>query len=306
MEDPLQILTAENTKSTSFDAAIGLCPGALIMTANGERTIESLAVGDQVLTLSGSLRSIRQISQTRSPRAGTFPEHQLIRIKAGALSARCPRRDLLVAPSQALVIDGLLVSANLLVNEISVVREPARETAYIQIDLDADDAIWADGAAIEAFAATPYSAEPDESQRVDRASSASSNTLSTSVVRALKRTTEPDSIRKRLAARASFYAPVPESALSGAVEFVGADEVRGWARNELHREMPVCLDVLVDGQLVMQVLANQYRPDLKQTEQSLGFHGFTAKLPKGVRGTITVRRSSDRQPLPRTLQNHAA
>lgn len=306
MDNPQPSPKADNAMPDRANTHVGLCAGAAIMTAAGERNVESLSVDDQVLTLSGILRTVRRIVRLHANDVSAPALHQAVRIKAGALSARCPRRDLIVAPHQALIIDGLLVSASLLVNDISVVREPAGPVEYFLVELDGHDAIWAEGAALEASAMSGVNAKDNGGANTRAGLPPDLTVVASSVVRAFKPTNEPDAIRRRLAARSGFYAPVPESALSGAVEFLGPDEVRGWARNDLQPEMPVCLDVLVDGQLVMQVLANQYRPDLKQATQNLGFHGFAAKLPKGIHGTIAVRRSSDRKHLPRALQNHAA
>ena len=50
--------------------------------------------------------------------------------------------------------------------------------------------------------------------------------------------------------------------LRGHVDLVSRTRIEGWAQNEQHPEAPVCLDILVDGKCIGQVLANRYRADL--------------------------------------------
>ncbi len=128
--------------------------GTLIATPQGERAVETLSIGDSVLTASGRLRTIRWVGARRY--AGRFiarnPGVRPICIRAGALSEGLPRRDLCVSPKHAMLLDGVLVPACLLVNGISVVQlSDIAEIDYRHLELDTHDVILAEGAASESF-----------------------------------------------------------------------------------------------------------------------------------------------------------
>jgi hypothetical protein len=85
--------------------------------------------------------------------------------------------------------------------------------------------------------------------------------------------------------------------LTGGVEHLGGTLLRGWALSSAHPNAPLCLDVLVDGTVVAQTLANQYRVDLSKAGIGSGHHGFAVELPAALLplevARIEVRRSTD-------------
>ena len=128
--------------------------GTLILTESGEIPVEQLAVGDRVVTGSGAAAAIvwigrRSYGQRWVVRnAGVAP----IRLRAGCLGDGLPRRDLLVSPKHAMLLDGYLVPAEELVDGAGVVREPVRgDIHYVHIELEAHDVIRAEGALSETF-----------------------------------------------------------------------------------------------------------------------------------------------------------
>lgn len=131
--------------------------GTRIATPDGERRVESLRAGDTVLIAEhGATRSarIRWVGQRRLDLAA-HPRPELaapIRIRAGALGANLPTRDLLVSPDHALLLDARLVRAKLLVNGMTVVQERAMAAVtYHHVELDDHAVLLAEGVPAESY-----------------------------------------------------------------------------------------------------------------------------------------------------------
>jgi hypothetical protein len=129
--------------------------GTHLRTSRGEEPIETLSIGDLVMTRSGVLRPIRWIGRRRYSAACVFGSANLlpVRIRAGTLAAGVPCRDLCVSPDHAMFLDGMLIPARDLVNGRSIVRETGdQEVCYVHIEFDTHDVIFAEGALSESFA----------------------------------------------------------------------------------------------------------------------------------------------------------
>ena len=130
------------------------CPGTLILTNRGEMPVDTLVIGDTVVTASGQHRSIKWVG-SRSY-AGRFlaanPNVQPIRFRAGSLGEDLPRRDLLVSPEHAMFLDGLLIPARCLMNGTTIVQERGlARVDYFHVELDSHDVLLAEGAASESY-----------------------------------------------------------------------------------------------------------------------------------------------------------
>ena len=130
------------------------CRGTLIRTVDGERAIEKLAAGDQVITRDGAAKPVRWIGRrSYGARMLAGRTHLLpVVFAAGSLGAGIPARTLRVSPMHAMFLDGLLVPAWHLVNGTTVVQDlDCRAVEYFHLELDEHDVIWADGALAETF-----------------------------------------------------------------------------------------------------------------------------------------------------------
>jgi Hint domain len=130
--------------------------GTAIRTADGERKIEDLVVGDLLPTVFGGTAAIRWIGYYRFMKSdpakawarGVLP----IRIARSALGPNIPYADLYVTKTHGLLIDGVLVAAGNLVNGSTITVYDAcglDELKFFHIKLAAHDAIYAEGAPCE-------------------------------------------------------------------------------------------------------------------------------------------------------------
>ena len=153
---------AVETTAVGGGSAFSLAPvcyavGTRLLTPDGERPIETLAVGDLVMTLAeGRLRAQsvvwigrRCIDLARHPRLEVVAP---IRIRRGAFAVAVPRRDLLVSPDHAILCDGMLIAARQLVNGASIVQESARgAVTYFHVELATHAILFAEGLAAESY-----------------------------------------------------------------------------------------------------------------------------------------------------------
>ncbi len=129
--------------------------GTSIRTPSGDRAVEHLAIGDLVVTHSGEAKPVKWVGRQRYTSwlrrwPGTV---RPVLVKRGALGPDTPRRDLFVSPGHAFLIDGVLVTARLLVNGRSIVsvKPSAATIEYFNVELEAHDVIFAEGAAAETY-----------------------------------------------------------------------------------------------------------------------------------------------------------
>jgi len=129
------------------------CAGTLIATPGGEVPVEELAIGNELLTLDGARRRIRWIGKRSY--SGSFARNRNVLpvcIKAGALQDNVPRRDLWVSPHHAMFLEGVLIEAIDLTNDVSIIQaERVARVDYFHIELDTHDVIVAEGALSESF-----------------------------------------------------------------------------------------------------------------------------------------------------------
>ena len=127
--------------------------GTRIRTAGRDAPIETLRVGDQVVTHSGRLASIiwlghRRTFCRRHPRPHDV---QPVRITAHAFGPGLPSAPLRLSPDHAVFHDGELIPVRYLVNGATIVQEDVAEVTYWHVELDRHDAIRAENLACESY-----------------------------------------------------------------------------------------------------------------------------------------------------------
>jgi hypothetical protein len=129
--------------------------GTTIRTVSGDRKIEDLAVGDLLPTMFGGLRRIQWIGhypfKKSDPSKPWAKETLPVRIARSALGPNVPSADLYVTALHGLLIDGVLVPAEALVNGTTIIRyEPeGNELEFLHIKLETHDVVYAQGALAE-------------------------------------------------------------------------------------------------------------------------------------------------------------
>ncbi|SDE50498.1 Hemolysin-type calcium-binding repeat-containing protein [Paracoccus isoporae] len=152
-------LTWDNTNVTCFGT------DALILTAGGEVAAGDLAVGDLVETRDAGLQPIRWIGRRHLDAAtlAAHPHLRPIRIRAGALGAGLPERDLIVSPQHRMLVrskiaqrmfgtDEVLVAAKQLCRIEGIApAEDLAEITYVHFLFDDHQIVRANGAETESM-----------------------------------------------------------------------------------------------------------------------------------------------------------
>ena len=154
--NPTVFVNSTNTPA-SLDGQVYIAcflKGTAIRTTAGDRPIETLAIGDMVITESGDAKPVLWLGTRRYHRA--FARNNVnilpIRVRQGAIGDDLPRRDLLLSPCHALMIDDVLIPAKCLVNGTSIVQALDFDVIeYFHIELEQHDVVLAEGLLAETF-----------------------------------------------------------------------------------------------------------------------------------------------------------
>jgi len=87
---------------SATDNVTGFPVGTQIRTEHGEVTVETLAQGDRLITQNGKLVTV--VSVKIETRTATSVEAHPVMIESGSLGGGLPRRDVLVAPDQNILL----------------------------------------------------------------------------------------------------------------------------------------------------------------------------------------------------------
>jgi VCBS repeat-containing protein len=291
-----------NAQPATVEVALCYLRGTRILTPTGEASIEDFKIGDHVVTRFSGIQPVKRIG-----RQSFAPEDRAnwpIRIHAGALADGFPARDLFVSPGHSILLEGRLVLADLLVNGITIAREPpARRVDYYMLELGAHDCVIAEGAWAETYADAPgqraqfinaaeyealYPDEPPvQNLRLCAARPEGGKAL--------------NEVLRGVTARAG--AGLAHGPLEGYVERVIEDwRITGWAFSLRHPQLPVLLEIHAAGRLLGSVLACDPRKDLAAAGKGSGRCAFTFQSPVRLKpemlATLSLRRAADGEALP--------
>ena len=129
--------------------------GTLIRTAHGDMAVETLSVGDIVVTASGDKRPIRWLGhRTIDCRAQSASDVMPIRVSAHAFGANRPARDLYVSPEHSLcvnLVEEVLIPAYRLLNGSTIAQVEVDTVTYWHVEFDTHDIILAENMPTESF-----------------------------------------------------------------------------------------------------------------------------------------------------------
>ncbi len=127
--------------------------GTHIATPGGERLVERLRAGDLVRTFSGAFVPVKWVGH-RTIDTSTLRDPELampVRITAGAIAEGVPQRDLCVTPEHAVLVDGHLIPARLLVNGTTIRLDQVESYTFYHVELERHDILVAEGMGAESY-----------------------------------------------------------------------------------------------------------------------------------------------------------
>lgn len=277
MIDPVSRL-----RSGGVPGSDGIAPGARVDTPLGEVPAEALRVGDAVLIAGGGIRAIVAVDRVvlRPQDVARRVRLAPLLIRAGALGPSRPRRDVLVAPDQEVLIEGRLVPVRLLANLVSIAGVAGGEALpYVLIVLaEAEEGA---GLACLLVEGQPMRAA-DAPDAVWRAPD--------------PRVVGPGAELARLSVAVDRRAGVPVGSLRGVVGVLTATGIAGWARDRADPLTPVTLELAIDGGVVATVVADRPRADIRQLT-GIAEAGFALEVPPQGAGRrlheVVIRRVED-------------
>jgi hypothetical protein len=290
-----EFLAADGSYYVAEAAALCHLAGTRILTVAGERPIESLRIGDKVVTRFGGVQRIKWIGEQHYD--GRFiagnPDKIPVRIMQGALGNALPRRDLVLSPGHSLLLHNILVLAKDLVNGVTITQDqPQSHVSYYNIELDAHDCILAEGSWSETYAdcaslrrcfhnaASFWALYPYKAPPADPALCAPrprAGAIHTAVLAQLLSTAE----------RAAIPGPI-----MGFVEQID-DDITGWAYDPNNPDLPVRLHIYAGQNLIGLCFALNDRADVRQAGFGADRCGFSFPRPAETDpADITVRHAA--------------
>ncbi len=167
-EDPADPGSGEQVVTTEHSLSVVVCfvAGTMISTPDGQVAIETLEVGDRVITRDHGMQRISWIGSTTFPGRYVANNAHLrpVVIRKDAMSKGVPDRDLRVSRQHRILVrdwradllfgdpDGVLVPAFSLCNDSTIVEErPDAPVTYLHMAFDRHEVVYANGLEAESF-----------------------------------------------------------------------------------------------------------------------------------------------------------
>lgn|GEM_PF-5191171 len=152
--DASNLIVSGNSIQTT---AVCFAQDTLILTIHGEVPVQSLSVGDEVITASGERKPIIWIGYRHlwHEDLNAHEFNRPISVQAGAFGANMPHRELILSPSHSVcvTVDGLeyFIPICHLLNGTSVRMLDVRRITYWHVELSSHDVVIANGMPAESY-----------------------------------------------------------------------------------------------------------------------------------------------------------
>ncbi|PYD76815.1 hypothetical protein CFR71_00115 [Novacetimonas pomaceti] len=153
-DNPLQVTYADD------NTYVGVCflENSMIETPSGERAVQDLRIGDEIIAYAGDHRQARRViwagRKHETVRPG-LPDDEAgypVRILRDAIAEGVPYKDMLITAEHCLFFDGGFVPARMLVNNRSVFYDRSITSyEYYHIETEEHSVIRADGMLTESY-----------------------------------------------------------------------------------------------------------------------------------------------------------
>jgi hypothetical protein len=133
-----------------------LLKGTKVATSAGERAVEDLQIGDEVVTLSGT-KAIKWVGYNRYTKDADRPWQAAvmpIRVARSAIADQVPHRDLYLSPEHRVFVNDVLIPVKCLVNGTTIAPAAPDGMAaieYYHIEFHTHEVVFAEGAPVETF-----------------------------------------------------------------------------------------------------------------------------------------------------------
>jgi len=154
--------------NTAKSLIAGFPVGTRVRTEHGERSIETLQAGDRIITRHGKLAEIKSVMS-----GNESPKDRPILIGKGALGGGLPRRDVLMAPDQDILLadplleqlfdctTAMVTPRDLLSLDGVEEAENITPLAYVQVECETPEVLFCSGlACISNAASGPFDQAP--------------------------------------------------------------------------------------------------------------------------------------------------
>jgi autotransporter passenger strand-loop-strand repeat protein len=278
-------------------AATCFVAGTEIATPNGPVPVERLRIGDAVVTGFAGRQKVKFVGRRAYDGRFIAGRHLMLPvcIHAGALGDGVPARALWVSPGHALLVEDVLVPAWRLINCVSITQAAAvGSVAYYHVELERHDVLLAENCKAESFYDTAGLRNQFQNLGEYLARYPGPTAPGPRCRPLVEGGFELARLRRRIGARAGLAEEVETGGpLRGFVDEVAPGRIRGWAQALARPDVPVALDIFVDGMFAETVLANYYRADLRAAGIGSGVHAFESGLMFDPASSVEICRALD-------------